>query len=435
MVVKPGYKQSEVGVIPEDWMACAITQLLENDTRITYGVVQPGTNDANGVLFIRGGDILGGRIQTSKLRRIPVSVANHYTRTRLQGGEIVISLVGYPGETAVVPHWLAGANIARQVALVRVSGNSPIGRDYLATFLQAPPGQRALLREAIGSAQQVINLREINRVTVSAPPTRAEQEAIAGALSDVDALIESLEQLVAKKRQIKHGAMQQLLTSQKRLPGFTGKWKTGRLGHLGATYGGLTGKAKADFGNGAARYITFMNIMTNVVIDCTAFELVDVSPIESQNRARKGDLFFNGSSETPEEVAMCAVLTEDTDDLYLNSFCFGFRFHGGIETNGLFLAYYIRSKVGRRLMKSLAQGSTRYNLSKVALLNSSLELPTLQEQNAIAAVLSDMDAEIAALEAKLAKARQVKQGMMQELLTGRIRLIVQQATADHDRPR
>ncbi|WP_122223515.1 restriction endonuclease subunit S [Pseudomonas syringae group genomosp. 3] len=107
----------------------------------------------------------------------------------------------------------------------------------------------------------------------------------------------------------------------------------------------------------------------------------------------------------------------------MNSFCFGFRFHEAVETDGLFLAYYLRSKSGREMMKSLAQGSTRYNLSKQALLKSPLLLPRMPEQKAIAALLSDMDAELAALEQRLAKTRVLKQGMMQELLTGRTRLL------------
>jgi len=255
------------------------------------------------------------------------------------------------------------------------------------------------------------------------PPTKAEQESIAEALSDADALIESLDQLIAKKRQIKQGAMQELLTCKRRLPGFSGEWEVKRLGDFGSTYGGLTGKTKADFGEGSSRYITFMNVMANVVIDCDIFEPVNVSSTESQNRAAKGDLFFNGSSETPEEVGLCSVLANSVADVYLNSFCFGFRFRDGAKANGLYFAYFFRSIEGRELLKSLAQGATRYNLSKTALLKVAFPLPSLEEQTAIATVLSDMDTELAALESRLAKARQIKQGMMQELLTGRIRLL------------
>ena len=163
--------------------------------------------------------------------------------------------------------------------------------------------------------------------------------------------------------------------------------------------------------------------MNNVVIDHDIFDCVKISPNESQNRVIKGDLLFNGSSETPEEVAMCSVITAEAPFLFLNSFCFGFRFRSDADADGLFLAYYLRSKVGRELMKSLAQGSTRYNISKGAFLKSKLRMPSRPEQSAIASVLSDMDTELAALEARRDKAIALKQGMMQELLTGRIRLV------------
>lgn len=267
-----------------------------------------------------------------------------------------------------------------------------------------------------------LNTGLINGCLVALPPSEAEQRAIATALSDVDALLEGLTRLIAKKRDIKRATMQQLLTGQTRLPGFSGAWEPKTLGDLGSTYGGLTGKTKSDFGVGTARYITFMNVMTNVVIDCEAFDQVQVSSSESQNPVTQGDLLFNGSSETPEEVAFCSYLPKELPDLFLNSFCFGFRLRDKQQADGLFLAYYIRATPGRELMKSLAQGSTRYNLSKGALLQASLLLPSKDEQTAIATILSDMDAELSALEARLTKTRALKQAMMTELLTGKTRL-------------
>lgn len=212
---------------------------------------------------------------------------------------------------------------------------------------------------------------------------------------------------------------QGLISGESRLPGFVAEWKVKTLGDLGSTYGGLTGKTKKDFGDGSSHYITFMNVMSNVVIDCSAFDRVKVLPSETQNRVQKGDLLFNGSSETPEEVALCAVLNEEVSNLYLNSFCFGFRLRNTEEVDGLFLAYYLRGKVGRELMKSLAQGSTRYNLSKVALLKSVLRIPTLGEQKAIAEVLQDIDSELEVMDQLTAKKRDLKQAMMQSLLTSK----------------
>jgi type I restriction enzyme S subunit len=274
----------------------------------------------------------------------------------------------------------------------------------------------------VGGAQQVFNTRTAGAFSIPLP-LLPEQCAIATALSDVDALLGGLDRLIAKKRGLKQAAMQQLLTGQTRLPGFHGEWEVKRLGELGWTYGGLTGKTKEDFGVGAGQYVTFMNVMTSVLIDHEGFDRVRVAPTDSQNRVMRGDLLFNGSSETPEEVAMCSLMMEDVPDLYLNSFCFGFRLRDRAETDGLFLAYYIRSREGRELMKSLAQGSTRYNLSKGALLDASIRLPSLPEQTAIAAILSDMDAELSAVEARRGKTLALKQGMMQELLTGKTRLV------------
>jgi len=172
-----------------------------------------------------------------------------------------------------------------------------------------------------------------------------------------------------------------------------------------------------------AQYIPFMNIIKNVVIDPENLERVKVAPAEVQNLAKKGDLFFNGSSETPEEVGMCSVLLESLSRVYLNSFCFGYRLREGVEASSTYLAYYFRSNEGRELVYSLAQGATRYNLSKTNFLKLVIPFPEVAEQTAIAAVLSDMDAEIDALQERRNKTRAVKQGMMQELLTGRTRLV------------
>ena len=267
-----------------------------------------------------------------------------------------------------------------------------------------------------------LNQSTLAKLRVQFPPI-AEQRAIAEALSDVDALLNGLDRLIAKKRDLKQAAMQQLLTGQTRLPGFRGDWEVKRLGDLGMIYGGLTGKSKEDFGSGENFYVTFMGVMSNVVISRNDLDRVRVSSLESQNNVESGDLLFNGSSESPEEVAMCSLVTFDLPNLYLNSFCFGFRPKAAASFNGLFLTYLMRSGSGREMVKSLAQGSTRYNLSKGAMLNTLLRLPSEEEQTAIAQVLSDMDAELAALETRREKTRQLKQGMMQVLLTGRTRLV------------
>lgn len=306
----------------------------------------------------------------------------------------------------------------------RLGRDSGVEAVYVAYLFRSRVGRELLWSLAQGATRYNLSKSALLRVSIPLPCID-EQRAIINALSDADALIDALGNLLAKKRQIKQGAMQELLTGRKRLPGFQREWQARRLVDLGATYGGLTGKVSRDFGHGAARFISFMGVMSSVVLDANLFEAVDVQPGEAQNRAFRGDLFFNGSSETPEEVGMCSLLDQDVPNLFLNSFCFGFRLKPDARIDRLFFAYYFRSGQGRELVNSLAQGATRYNLSKKALLQTSFPMPELPEHSAIALTLSDMDAEIEALQTKLSKARQLKQGMMQALLTGAIRLPVE----------
>ena len=292
---------------------------------------------------------------------------------------------------------------------------------YLAYLSRAAPGRRAMYALAQGATRY--NLSKKRFLALRLPlPSLPEQRAITAVLSDVEGLIGSLKALIAKNRSIKRAAMQQLLTGRTRLPGFEGEWKGVVLGRIAETYGGLTGKSKSDFGNGAAEYVSFLDVLENVVLRRQRFDRVRVSRSESQNRVRVGDVLFNATSETPEDLAMGSVVRVNTGDLYLNSFCFGLRIIDQERCDPLYLAYLSRAAPGRRAMYALAQGATRYNLSKKRFLALRLPLPSLPEQRAIATVLSDMDAEIDALERRLDKTRAIKKGMMQQLLTGAIRL-------------
>ena len=205
------------------------------------------------------------------------------------------------------------------------------------------------------------------------------------------------------------------------------------MGSIGSIYGGLSGKSKVDFGSGNARYVTFLGVLENVILDVRHTERVHVGPKESQNSVMKGDLLFNASSETPGDLAIGAVMGEQVDNLYLNSFCFGFRIHDKDKYVPLFLAYLFRGSTGRDIMNALAQGATRYNMSKNQFLALELSIPAYDEQHAITSVLSDVDAEITALERRKDKTIAIKQGMMQQLLTGRIRLVKSRAVSERSR--
>ena len=161
------------------WKHVRLDELTETDSPITYGVVKPG--EPGDVLFIRGGDVSHGRVLDHQLRTITQEVSEQYKRTLLTGGEILMCLVGQPGQVAVAPAALAGANIARQVGLIRV--RSDINAEFITYFLRSPDGQAGLGTHTGGSVQQVINLRDLKTVTVPVPPL-AEQQRIVGILDE-----------------------------------------------------------------------------------------------------------------------------------------------------------------------------------------------------------------------------------------------------------
>ena len=353
----------------------------------------------------------------------------------LHNTKMTVSVLGLANSSArLLPEGTVALSRTATIGKVAVLGREMATSQDFACYICGPRLLNAYLahmfrgmeveweRLMAGSTHNTIYMPTFENMQILVPPMK-EQEAIAEALSAADALIEGLERLIAKKRLIKQGAMQDLLTAKRRLPGFSGERQEVGLGTFGSTYGGLSGKSKQDFGHGDGRYIEFLDVLGNEVVPKRQFPKVFIGSSERQNAVRKGDLLFNGSSETPEEVGLCAEVAFEETDLYLNSFCFGFRPSEGASLVPRFLALLIRSSSGRKRIKHLAQGATRYNISKRRLLELKLPIPSLDEQSAIANLSADMDAEIQALETRLEKARQVKEGMMQNLLTGRIRLV------------
>jgi type I restriction enzyme S subunit len=198
---------------------------------------------------------------------------------------------------------------------------------------------------------------------------------------------------------------------------------TTRLGDLGATYGGLTGKSKIDFGTGSARFVTFMEVLESSRLRGRRLEPVRVLRGERQNSVARGDVLFNGSSETPEDVALSSVVDFDpAEETYLNSFCFGFRIKRLDLVDPTYLAYFFRSSEGRSLVLSLAQGATRYNIAKTKFLDLEIEFPRIGRQREIVGALTVADDVVNSLERLIAKKQAMKQGMVQQLLTGDIRL-------------
>lgn len=418
MELMPGYKRSDVGVIPDEWDAKPLGDIGDSLIGLTY---RPSEVRKYGTLVLRSSNVQNGTLCFDDNVFVEADIPE---RIMVRPGDILVCVRNGSrdliGKAALIDERAIGMTFGAFMGVFRSDHGQLLHHVFQSGIFKKQ------INEHLGATINQITNKSLNSFKVPLPPTNEERTRIASALSDVDALLATLDQVVAKKRDLKQAAMQQLLTGKTRLPGFCGEWQKKTLGELGATYGGITGKTKSDFGVGTAKYITFMNVMTNAVIDCAAFEQVNISASETQNRVLRGDLLFNGSSETPEEVAFCSLMAEEVPDLYLNSFCFGFRLFDDQQVNGLFLTYYIRANPGREMMKSLAQGSTRYNLSKTALREASVLLPLKDEQVAIAEVLSGLDAELIALEVRRDKSRDIKQAMMQQLLTGKTRLIAKE---------
>ncbi|WP_314236542.1 restriction endonuclease subunit S, partial [Capnocytophaga sputigena] len=260
---------------------------------------------------------------------------------------------------------------------------------------------------------------DVESLELPIPPLE-EQEKIAEILLSCDKAIHLTTQIITQLKQRNQGLAQQLLTGEKRVKGFENSvWKEVRLGEIGSTYNGLTSKSKEDFGEGKP-YIPYLNIFSNHIVDSAAFELVKIGVDDKQNKVIYGDILFTISSETPDEVGMSSVMLGNIDELYLNSFCFGFRLYSFDNLLPQYACYLFRNKDFREEIVRLAQGSTRFNLSKSEFLKTRVFLPTLTEQNAIAQILDTAHQELKLYEQKLQLLQAQKKTLMQKLLTGEV---------------
>jgi type I restriction enzyme S subunit len=307
--------------------------------------------------------------------------------------------------------------INQSVAVIRP--NEKVEPRFLKLLLESPYYQRRMLEDAGGSTIKHIYITIVNLMAVGLPANRIEQRAIATALSDVDALLDGLARLIAKKRDLKQATMQQLLTGQTRLPGFSGGWEVKRLGEIGQFLKG-SGVKKDEASSGILPCIRYGELYTHhneVIREFNSWISPEVA--NTALKLRKGDLLFAGSGETKEEIGKCASFVSDCE-----------AYAGGdivilrpVDVDPTFMGYYCNTRFINTQKASKGQGDAVVHISATALASISVVIPHLAEQTAIAAILSDLDAELAALEARLTKTRALKQAMMQELLTGRIRLL------------
>ena len=249
-------------------------------------------------------------------------------------------------------------------------------------------------------------------------PTLPEQRKIADFLTAVDGRIQQLSQKLALLQDYKKGVMQQLFTQVLRFKDDHRNefpdWEEKTLGDIGDTYGGLSGKSGEDFGDGKP-YVTYKQIFDRATIDLSRCARVRIGTNENQNKVKKGDVLFTTSSETRLEVGYTSVLLEDVDELYLNSFCFGFRMNNRNELLPEFAQFLFHSSGVRRAIAELGQGSTRYNISKNQLMKQSIELPSLAEQTKISNFLTALDRKIESVAHQIAHTQSFKKGLLQQM--------------------
>ena len=244
--------------------------------------------------------------------------------------------------------------------------------------------------------------------TIYKIPSIEEQTKIANFLSLIDRKIELQEKLVENLKLYKKGLLQKVFSNNL-------GWKSAKLGDLGNTYTGLSGKSKEDFKNGNSKFITYMNVFSNCISNNQQLENISINSNETQNKVKYGDIFFTTSSETPKEVGMSSVWLFNDDNIYLNSFCFGFRLNNITNFNIKFLAYLLRSYLIRKKIIFLAQGSTRYNISKNELMNLEILYPSIEEQNRIANLFSNLDKKMDFETNRLTNLKEYKKGLLQQM--------------------
>lgn len=416
--IPSGYKQTEIGLIPEDWEVVTIGDL---STKIVGGGTPSRIVDSywNGKIpwmtvkdFNFNGrkypieSITDNGLRNSSSNLIPKGTV--ITSTRMALGKAVIYDI----------------DVAINQDLKAIFTNDRILPLYFYYWFQFNEGNL----EGIGSGSTVkgISLNDLRNIKVALPKDIQEQTAIANALSDVDELIGGIEQLIHKKQMIKKAAMQALLSGKIRLQSadgrqFDGEWEEKRLGEVGTfSKGKGIRKSEVDLSsdNPCIRYGEIYTHHNNFIHEFISFIPDDIA--SKSKRINKGDVLFAGSGETKEEIGKCVAYLYDKE-AYAGGDIIIFTPY---NSNSLFLGYLLNSDMVNKQKSSKAQGDAVVHLYSRNLSEITINIPTrIEEQDAIAAVLSDMDAELVALEEKREKVVSIKRGMMQELLSGKVRVV------------
>lgn len=438
MEVRPGYKQAEVGVIPEAWDCERIRDAAANKANAVVG--GPFGSDLvsadyveMGVPVIRGQN-MSERFVSGDFVFVSPRKAMSLSANLANPGDLVFTQRGTLGQVAIVPGDIFNSYLISQSQMKVSLNRARHDPCFVYQYFASQAGQKQIANSAIQTGVPHTNLGILRAYRFPAPPID-EQRAIASALSDVDALLEGLDRLIAKKRDLKQAAMQQLLTGQARLPGFRGEWEVMRLGdHVTFLRNGVSSRAELR-PEGQVKYLHYGDIhaSTGSILSPQILPSLPDAKATRLDRLSDGDLIFADASEDIAGVCKSVELRDTRDTEVVSGLhTIAARFDKTVLADGFkgFLQYCptFASHLRRHAAGTKVLATNRAHIASVE-----MRLPDVAEQEAIAAVLSDMDSELVALEARRDKTRALKQGMMQELLTGRIRL-VESGTGAREQP-
>ena len=383
MEVRPGYRQTELGVIPEEWDAKQIHHVC---TLVNGRGFKPFEWQTVGLPIIRIQNLNGSED------------FNYYSgqynpKILIENGQLLFAWSGSRG-TSFGPHvWSGDRALLNYHTWKVVVNESMVNPDFLFHTLKQ---LTSFIEDRAHGASALVHVQkwEMEKFLVPIPSSFTEQRAIAAALSDVDALLSALDRLIAKKRDLKQAATRQLLTGQTRLPGFTGKWDVKLLGEIAPLQRGF------DLPTSQLQRGIYPVVYSNGILNYHSGFMVKGPGVVTGRSGTIGNVHFIESDFWPHNTT-----------LWVTNF----------KGNSPKFIFYLLTYVG---LERFSTGSGVPTLNRNDVHGYCAAIPTsADEQTAISAVLSDMDIEIAGLEAQLAKTRAIKQGMMQELLTGRIRLV------------
>ncbi|MFH8583068.1 restriction endonuclease subunit S [Streptomyces celluloflavus] len=402
------------------WQEVQLHDAARTDAPIGYGIVQPGPYVRNGIPVVAIRDLPTPSLQN--IHRSAPSVEASYRRSRVTGNDVLISVKGTTGRVGIVPVGFMG-NISRDVARLRLRDEHEPA--YWFQMLQSPQAQRTLQQAAVGSTRQELSIGTLKTLSFCCP-SRQGQERISAVLSDADQLIEALKQLIVKKQAIKQGMMQDLLTAKTRLPGFNASWRTLEAGDIG-TFKGGSGFPIRYQGSVSGRFPFFkvsdMNNSGNELFMSKANNY-----ISDGQRKRMGAVVMPRGAIVFAKVGAAVFL--ERKRILAQSSCIDNNMAAFILDNSSADVRFVHHVLTNFPLGSLVATGALPSLNGRQLRSIPLTIPAdLNEQRAIAAALDDVDNEIGILRQRLTKARDVKHGMMQQLLTGRTRLPVEEGAA------